>query len=182
MESKDITTDDLNSSCEDYAQRLNGLFIEKGIGWQFQDGKIIARGPEIFEDTVKHASEALSNAGHRTAYNELQQAYLDVSKRPEPDLTGAVQHALAALECTAREVSGLKKATLGEIVKKSPELFPQPLDDIAKKIWGYASEKGRHLREGEEPDFSEVMLLIGLAASMAGFLNKETLSGEKLEF
>lgn len=172
MEQHHITTSDFRSAHELYALKFNQFCIEKGIGWQFQNGKIVARGTEAFEATVWKAKEVLLQSQHHTAHNELHQAYADLSKRPEPDLTGAVQHAFAALECTAREVTGQRAATLGEIVKKSPQLFPQPLDEITKKIWGYASEKGRHLREGNTPTFAEALLMIGLSASIATFLNE----------
>ena len=87
-----------------------------------------------------------------------------------PDLTGAIQHALAALECVAREVTGDPKATLGVILSKDPDLLPRPLDSAAEKIWGFASERGRHLREGQELGHAEVELIVGLAAQLVTFL------------
>jgi len=162
---------------EAYAQKFNQFCLEKGIGWQFQNGKVIARGTGISEAIVQRAKADLLQSGHQTAHNELYQAYIDISKRPVPDLTGAVQHSLAALECTAKEISGLQNATLGDIVKKSPQLFPPPLNEITVKIWGFASQKGRHLREGQTPSFAEAMLMIGLSAAIASFLSNP--SGEK---
>lgn len=77
---------------------------------------------------------------------------------------------MAALECTAREAVGDPRATLGEILKRSPDLLPKPLDDGISKLWGYASETGRHLREGRLPSRAEAELLVGVAASACTYL------------
>ena len=42
---------------------------------------------------------------------------MDLSKRPESDLTGALQHALAALERVARDVTGRSQ---GDILGANP--------------------------------------------------------------
>lgn len=111
----------------------------------------------------------------KTAGRELHEALSDLSRRPQPDLTGAIQHAMAALECIARDACGDAKATLGEIMKKYPELIPSPLNEAISKIWGYASEMGRHLREGREPSREEAELIVGLSATCATYLaNKLT--------
>lgn len=36
--------------------------------------------------------------------------------------------------------------------------------------WGYASEHGRHLREGHNPSFHEAELLVGLSASLSNYI------------
>ena len=95
---------------------------------------------------------------------------MDLSKRPEADLTGALQHALAALECVARDVTGDAKATLGAILGKHKTLLPPPMNEAAVKLWGYASEQGRHLREGRGPSSEEVGLAVHTAAALATYL------------
>jgi hypothetical protein len=108
------------------------------------------------------AAHSLTIAGAGTARGEIEQAHADIKKAP-PDLTGAVQHALSALECVARKHAGNSNATLGDLIKKFPGLLPPPLDQAMEKIWGFASNHGRHLREGGKPDAAEVELLVGLA-------------------
>ena len=95
---------------------------------------------------------------------------MDLSKRPEPDLTGAVQHAMAALECTAREITKNPSATLGDILRRHTNLFPKPLNEAVPKLWGYASETGRHLREGRTPTRLEAELIVGVASSCCTYL------------
>jgi hypothetical protein len=149
---------------------INEYFREAGIGWQLVSGTMQTRGPEAFESSVRGAVTALDAAALPTASSEIHKALQDLSHRPEPDLTGAIQHAMVALECVARDVSGAPKLTLGDIMKRYQELIPRPLDDVVSKAWGYASEMGRHLREGRLPDREEAELVVGLAATVATYL------------
>jgi AbiJ-like protein len=82
---------------------INEYFIEAGVGWQMRDGLLFARGPEAFQASVESARDRLAEAELPTARQEIHEALRDLSRRPDPDLTGAVHHAMAALECTARE-------------------------------------------------------------------------------
>jgi hypothetical protein len=156
-----------------FQDEINSYFKSEGIGWQLIDGKIEVRGEEGFEATIKEASSGLKESELNTASNEIHEALSDLSRRPDPDITGAVQHGMAALECVAREVCGDKKATLGEILKKYDGIIPKPLDNSIEKAWGYASEMGRHLREGRTPTFEEAELIVGMCASTSSYLLKK---------
>ncbi len=158
---------------EHFSKEINKYFLREGIGWQLIDGHIQVRGPEIFEETTRTAIEVLDSSNKKTASNEIHQALSDLSRRPNPDITGAIQHALAALECVARDVCGDKKSTLGDILKRNPGLIPSPLDKSVEKAWGYASEHGRHLREGHIPEIEEAELLVGIASTVATYLTKK---------
>lgn len=153
-----------------FASRLNSYFVEKGIGWKLVDGYLEARNPEALEESIKAAVDALNRAGNNTAQKELHEALVDLSRRPAPDVTGAIQHSMAALECVFRDVVGNPKATLGELLKNYPKIIPPPLDQSLEKLWGYASECGRHLREGREPEFSEAQLVVGVCAAAVTYL------------
>src|SRR5690554_5996346 len=89
-----------------FADRLNQYFREHGIGWQMQDGEIAFRGSEVFADTTQEAVNVLTDTGRQRAGNEIHEALRDISRRPEPDVTGAIQHVIAALESTVRDVTG----------------------------------------------------------------------------
>jgi len=155
---------------DEYINNLNEYMLEKGIGWKIKGCKIIARAPEAIERTVTHTLKQLRGASKTTASSELHKAYADLSKRPEPDITGAVQHALASLECVAKDISGKAHMTLGKIVDTHPELFPGALGKVVGGIWGYASQNGRHLTEGREPEMKDAFLMVGLAASLSTYL------------
>jgi hypothetical protein len=79
---------------------------------------------------------------------------------------------MAALECVARTASG-DADTLGAILKRNPGLIPKPLDTAVEKAWGYASEKGRHIKEGNEPTRDEAELIVGIEATVATYLSKK---------
>jgi hypothetical protein len=163
---------DYSGTVDDFVGEINNYFIENGIGWKIEGEKIEIRGPESFEQIIKSARTAVSQAGLDTAGNELHEAINDLSRRPHPDTTGAIQHAMASLECVAREVTGDRKANLGDIMKKYKGIIPEPLDQSVIKAWGYASENGRHIREGREPTFSEAELIVGICASVGNYLAK----------
>lgn len=136
------------------------------------DDQIVTRGTETFESNVYGAVDALEKSGRLTARDEIHEALADLSRRPQPDLTGAIHHAMGALECAARDVCGDGKATLGEVIKKYPGTIPKPLDESVAKAWGYASEMARHIREGHRPHRKEVELIVGLAATVATYLSR----------
>lgn len=103
---------------DEFVEKINEYFRENGIGWKLIDGRIEVRGPEVLQNTVEIAKATLDSTGLRTAKQELHEALADLSRRPDPDVSGAIQHAMAALECVSREVTGDPKATLGEIMKR----------------------------------------------------------------
>ena len=149
---------------------VNEYFLEIGVGWRLVDGLLESRGPEAVETAVDTAQSSLDHSGLSTARTEIHESLRDLSRRPEPDLTGAVHHAMAALECTAREAVGDKRATMGELLKRYADVLPKPLDDALSKMWGYASEMARHLQEGRTPSRAEAELIVGVAASACHYL------------
>jgi hypothetical protein len=156
-----------------FQEELNRLFREKGIGWELKspDG-IVFRGGEAFAAATSEAASVLQETGRSVAAKEIHEALRDISRRPEPDRTGAIQHAIAAMECVARDVTGKSGATLGKLI---PELgLPKPLDVAVEKLWGFASDSARHLREGGAADDLEAELVVSVACAVAAFLAKRT--------
>jgi hypothetical protein len=162
-----------NENAQRFAEDMNAVFEEDGIGWQLVDGQVVMRGSEAFEVAVREAPAALNDTGRPTAAGHLHEALQDLSRRPEADLPGAIYHAMGAMECVARDVSGEPKATLGEILKKHQGLLPPPLDPALSQIWGYASNEARHVREGRNPSREEAELIVGLAAALATYLTRK---------
>jgi hypothetical protein len=153
-----------------FEREVNQYFAEAGVGWQLADGGVEIRGPEHFESAVDSVAAALAQSSKSTAQREFHEALLDLSRRPEPDLTGAVQHALAGLECVARDAVEDPNATLGSILKRNPTLVPKPLDGALEKVWGYASERARHVHEGGAVETAEAELLVTMAAAAAAYI------------
>jgi hypothetical protein len=162
---------------EQWANAVNEYFVETGVGWRLVEGQLESRGQEAFETAVDSARQALDEAALTTAKQEIHEALRDLSRRPEPDLTGAVQHAMAGLECTARQATNDARATLGEILRRHPEIVPRPLDESLSRMWGYASEMARHIREGRTPGRSETELVVTVAAAVCTYLAQALADG-----
>lgn len=156
-----------------FHEELNDYFKANGIGWKLNNGQIEMRGDLVFEGAVERIENTLEQVGLKTAKTEIKEAISDLSSRPKPDVTGAIQHSLACLECVCREVTGDKKATLGDLIKRYPNIVPKPLDNSITSIWGFSSEQGRHLREGRDPEYIEAELLVELASTISNYLAKK---------
>ena len=155
---------------EKFTTRLNDYFVAKGIGWKLTGTTIERRGSEPFETEIKTAEEKLNTAGLSKSHQELTEARKDLSRRPMPDVTGAIQHACVALECVARKVTG-GNATLGDLIKRHADLLPKPLDACVEKLWGFASEYARHGSEDKtQATIHDAELVVGIAAIMTNFL------------
>lgn len=156
---------------KDFSEEVNNYFRVAGVGWQLFDQKIQMRGTEAFEAAVREGSQLLSQQHRRTAAYELHEALEDLSRRPQPEISGAIQHAMAALECVARDVVG-SKDTLGQLIQRNPGLFPKPVDQIVEKAWAYSSNFGRHLTEGMPPQFEEAELMVGVSGVLCRYLGR----------
>lgn len=163
---------------EDFSDEMNRFFRVSGVGWQLVDNQIEMRGNEVFEIAVRHGQSELYQQGRTTAANELHEALNDLSRRPVPETTGAIQHAMAALECVARDVTG-SKDTLGQLVQRNAGLFPPPIDQIVEKAWGYTSNFGRHLTEGQQPQFEEAEMMVGISGVLCRYLSRRVPSAKR---
>lgn len=153
-----------------FCDNINRAFKTKGIGWQLQDGQIQIRGSEAFQDTIKETIELATLSNREMTTNELREALHDLSRKPQPDITGAIQHSMSALECLARSITNQPNLTLGDWIKKNRGEFPAPLDVALEKLWGYTSEQGRHNKEGKIPTFEEAELVVTLSSALSTYL------------
>ena len=71
-----------------------------------------------------------------------------------------------------------KKATLGKLINDNPDIVPNPSDKVIKEVFAFASDQGRHLREGATPDYKEAELVVHLSASLCTYLTKKNFSKE----
>jgi hypothetical protein len=157
----------------EFTEEINAFFATNGIGWKLENGIIIFRGADALETHLRQAEHVLASTGLPTANTEMHQAINDLSRRPHADITGAIQHSLACLECVAREAAGGSKLTLGELIKKRPDLVPEPLNTAIEKVWGFSSNFGRHMQEGKTPAYAEAELMVGLSAALSTFLARK---------
>lgn len=152
-----------------FEEDINEFFMMRGIGWKLENNRIVFRGDEGLDAILAVAAQTINQNGYQTASSELHEAIVDMSRRPTADVTGAIQHAMASLECVARDLTNSKE-TLGKWIERNREAFPPPLDKATELLWGYASNHGRHLKEGDEASFEEAELILGLCASLGNYL------------
>lgn len=155
-----------------FESEVNRYFERAGIGWKLVSGRVELRGAEAFEVAIRDATAHMKAIGRTTSAQELHEAIVDLSKRPLPEITGAIQHAMAALECISRDVVG-SNDTLGTLVQRNPGLFPRPMDAIVQQAWGWSSNYGRHLQEGKSPSFEEAEMLVGLSGVLCRYLARK---------
>lgn len=162
-----------NADADVLVDELNRLFFEENIAWHVVEDQVALRIGEAGDAVVSRAIDNLEQASRPTAASELRKAVLALSRRPEPDTRDAVRSALGALEANARDITGDRNATLGEILKRHREtgvLLPPPLVIAFEKTWGYANDVARHVDETKAPTIEEAVLVVGLVASAVAFL------------
>lgn len=120
-----------------------------------------------FEEAVHSSQTALAQTGFDVAAKEIREALNDLSRRPEADLTGAIHHALGALEATARYVSGTNE-DLGKLASKIG--LPAPLDGALKQMWGSSSNFGRHVSPTKVPSQEQAQLIVHLSSAYCHYL------------
>jgi hypothetical protein len=160
-------------------KQVNQFFIHVGIGWQLvqdgvqldQDGLFVARGDEGFSQAIDDAVAQLQTAQRPTAADRIQSALRDLSVRPKPDTFGAISHGTSAVECVLHDITG-EDLTLGQYLKRHPDLLPETLKEAMHKVFGYASAEGaRHGKERTQPSFEIAQFVVTTCAAVCSLLN-----------
>ena len=68
------------------------------------------------------------------------------------------------------DLTGNARDTLGALLKKHPEMLPKPLDQALDKLWGFASEYGRHIQESRNPSLAEAQLVVSTCSALITYL------------
>ncbi|MBO7566851.1 MAG: hypothetical protein J6T60_07135 [Bacteroidales bacterium] len=155
----------------EFLSNINNFFISNGYGWKLDKGLIVSRGDDAFEQSINNAVGCISTS-NPDAHSEIKKALVDISKRPEPDITGAVQHSMAALECLCRAYFSDSKSNLKMLINKYRDRIPKPLDEVMERLFGFASNHGRHLKEGGMPTFKDAELTVHICASLIVYFKK----------
>jgi hypothetical protein len=158
---------------ETFQADLVELLAAEGIGWTMNGGLIVRADLELLGEAVHRASAVLEVARQESAKQAMEGALRDLSIRPKADTVGAVHKSVGAVESIVRSVTGDPKHTLGELLKSHKEMFPPPLEVAIEKIWGFASEHARHIREGGAANLEEAELVVGVCAAVCIYLGKK---------
>ena len=120
----------------------------------------------------EYASELNTYFQTNGYFNDEKLALDDLSKRPTADTTGAVHHAMAAVECLCRDKFNAQSQTLGAIIQRNRSAFVRPIDDILEKLWGFASNHARHVQTGGAASEEDAELVLNLCSSLITYLSK----------
>ncbi|PRY76261.1 hypothetical protein CLV80_10960 [Yoonia maritima] len=152
----------------EFAGKINSIFEDIGAGWQVMAHEgVVMRGDADFEGAVASSHSVLGATGFDVAQREIREALADLSRRPEADLTGAIHHALGALEVTLRYIHG-SEGDLNSLATKVG--LPKPLDEALKKMWGYSSNFGRHVSPTKVPTADDAQLIVHLSSAYCKYL------------
>ena len=154
----------------EYANNLNRFFMRQGFGWEMRNGLIEYRGSEPFRIATTSAEQSLQDRGFDHSANEVREAMRDLSRRPEPDLAGAVYHATQALEAIAGIDTKSSGKSLGKMI--SSLNLPAPLDEATHKLWGFVSGYVRHGDEEKQIDEEEAEMAVTIACALTTFIAK----------
>lgn len=153
-----------------FSEEINNHFINNGIGWKLENGKVVYRGDQSFEAITKETVLQLSIPETERSLNEFKEAFLDLSRKPKPDLTGAAIRAFNGLECMVNKIDE-KEMTFGKLIKGNKNI-PPPLNLGVEKLWSFATETARHAKEGGNLTVIETELLVSVSAAVATYLHK----------
>lgn len=137
-------------------------------------------GSRPFKNRYREVVFMLESKGLYASSNEIRRAVGCFNKFPDPDLTGVLQHSRAAFECVARKVTGYSnpKQKIYWILKQRPDILPDPLRKEALKLWTDASKKGAHIREGEDPTYTEAEWVVDTSIQLCMYMARKMDNGD----
>jgi hypothetical protein len=132
-------------------------------------------GHEVLEITDTNEIKAIEDAlAHPDAPVRLhiQSALTMLSDRENPDYRNSIKESISAVEAACRIVTGLKAATLGDALKKVPNLYPA-LQKSFLALYGFTSDAAgiRHsLLEESELTYADAKFMLASCAAFVSYL------------
>ena len=65
----------------------------------------------------------------------------------------------------------LRREVRGDEINSRRRLLPPPVAEAASKLWGFASDQGRHGKESRKLEWAETLLVVGVAGTLCSYLN-----------
>ena len=127
---------------DDYANRLNSLFVRNYFGYELRDGRIEQVGAKEQEIVIAEARGILRDDDLRGPDEQFQKAVGFYNRRPEPDLENAVKEAVSAVEGVAQILLGDTSLTLSKALarlKKEQDVHPT-LIIMLEKLYAYRGD------------------------------------------
>lgn len=135
-------------------------------------------GDEIVEITdeseIVSVETALANAT-KPVRTHLAAALGHLSDRRNPDYRNSVKESISAVEAAAQELTGDKKATLGQALKALPSRLPPAFEKSVSALYGYTSDSAgiRHALSDESTvDAAEARFMLVACSAFVNLLRE----------
>jgi hypothetical protein len=99
-----------------------------------------------------------------------------LSDRSKPDYRNSIKEAISAVEATCRLVTGMEGATLGDALKKIPDLHPA-LQKSFLALYGFTSDVGgiRHsLLDKPNLTYADAKFMLAACSAFVSYLRTNT--------
>lgn len=130
------------------------------------------------KEEIEMLEEALTDTDYPGVKAHLQRALELLSHRENPDYRNSIKESISAVESVCREITGNKKATLGDalkVIERMHKLHPA-LKDAFSKLYGYTSDESgiRHAML-DEPDLgsSEAKFFLMTCTSFINYIKSK---------
>jgi hypothetical protein len=165
--------------------RIKRLLLDaKSIKWlntvlETENAAYRVVGTEVVEITDTNEIKAIEEAlGHPDVpvRTHIQSALAMLSDRTAPDYRNAIKEAISAVEAACRLVTGLKAATLGDALKKIPDLHPA-LKKSFLALYGFTSDASgiRHsLLDEPNLTYADAKFMLAACAAFVSYLRANT--------
>lgn len=147
---------------------LNHAFKRANAAYQVI-GKTVVEITDANE--IKTINEALNDKSSPVR-THIQAALAMLSDRREPNYRNSIKESISAVEAACRLVTGMKKATLGEALKKIPDLHPAMMKGFSA-LYGFTSEASgvRHsLLEESNLTYADAKFMLSACSSFVSYL------------
>lgn len=147
---------------------LNGVLEKENAAYRVV-------GVEIVEITDTNEIKAIEDAlSHPDApvREHIRAALAMLSDRNEPDYRNAIKEAISAVEATCRLVTGMEAASLGDALKRIPDLHPA-LKKAFLALYGFTSNAGgiRHsLLDKSNLSYADAKFMLTACSAFVSYL------------
>lgn len=129
-----------HGSKSEFITECNNFLERENSGYRFVDNLITGITSEVEILSIEEAINKSTKYGG--VKKHLQTALDHLSDRKNPDYRNSIKESISAVESLAKQISGKKTATLGEIVKELEKdgILHKALKNAFSSLYGYTSD------------------------------------------
>ena len=151
---------------------LNSILERENAAYRIV-GKAVA---EITDAQEIAAIEDAISIPDQPIREHISTALALLSDRTSPDYRNSIKESISAVEACCRLVTGMKAATLGEALKKVPDIHPA-LTKAFLALYGFTSDSGgiRHsLMDESTLNYADAKFMLSTCSAFVSYLKQST--------